>query len=196
MAPPLSIGIDVNSPVKPVRQLFGTIFAIAMLLLTVRSIVIHFLFILTESSTKTVAIQGIACTAASFYLFFFSRMLLCPKFISGSPSLQTFLAPLANLLINFLRIFCVIRWQNIPPGLYSPQSDILNEIVTFLMVLLAYGQRDDMKSCCLCFKPWIISDAARKDEPQQYQYPTVPFTYPGYNDNYDHQQQQQKNIVL
>lgn len=184
MTPPLSIGIDVNSPVKPVRQLFGTVFAIIILLVTAFMVFFHFCCLVNEKKMMTVFIQSIACTAASFYLYFFSRMLLCPEFISGSPDFKTFLAPLANLLMNFIRIFCVIRWQNIPLTIYNPQSDILTEIVLFLFVLLAYGQRDDMKSCCLCFKPWVIpTKTTALIEENDCQYPTVPFTYPGYNDN-------------
>ena len=188
MTPPLSIGIDVNPHIKPVRQLFGTIFTIFLILCTLRVIFVH-LFVTINVPYMNVAIsRGIAAIGASFYLFFFIRMLQLPEFIAGNPKFKTFLAPLANLSLNFLRIFIGILYKNSPEAGYDPQSEFLGEILVFLAILLVYGQRDDMKHCCLCFKPWVsipcdLTVDKFTDEAHASQYPTVPFTYPGYNNN-------------
>ena len=186
MNPPLSIGVDIKQRDKPVRQLFGTIFAIAVLLLAVRNVFLHFWIMLTDPSTKTSIIQGIACIASSCYLFFFLKMLLCPDFISGIPQITTFWAPLSNLSLQLLRVILVSRMQDLPPEIYSPEMDFFQEVLIFLGVLLVYGQRDDLKNCFLCFKPWIsINELVFENAEERFapQYPTVPYTYPGYNTN-------------
>ena len=184
MTPP--IGTDDNPQVKPVRQLFGTVFTVFLLLFTLRSFLLHLYVAVTIGNTQLRIAHALITVAASFHLFFFVKALLSPEFISGTPNFKTFLAPAANFSIQLLKILIISLSKNFPEEDYSPQNDLLLESLIFLGILLAYGQRDDMKHCCLCFKPWIIPAdriIEKSKEKSTPQYPTVPFTYPGYNNN-------------
>ena len=75
-------------------------------------------------------------------------------------------------------------------------SDILIELFVLLVCIGIYGQDDAAESCFLCFKPWIYKKIqvelvyvqgplqivpSHQQQQQPPSYPTVPFTYAGYN---------------
>ena len=122
--------------------------------------------------------------AAAFYLYFFVKMIQVPEFLAGKPEMKKFWAPTVNFFIHLITDFCV--------GINAPVPKIVIDILSlllFIACLTIYSQDDAKESCLLCFKPWVYKKVqVQLEEIVHIQaataYPTVPFTYPGYNYNY------------
>lgn len=121
--------------------------------------------------------------AAAFYLYFFVKMVHVPEFLAGKPEIKRFWAPIANFSTHLITVFCV--------GITAPVPEITFDVLgllSFVACLAIYSQDDAKESFLLCFKPWVykkvqveIVHVQATTPITNSAYPTVSFTYPGYN---------------
>ena len=129
--------------------------------------------------------------AASLYVYFFFESIRLPEYLAGSPGIKRLWAPILNFLIHFIADL-VMGMIKAPVPVW--RFDIFNLLIS-LVVIVIYKQDDAKESCLLCFKPWIykrirleiihgqvpIQIPRLPQTPEVPKYPTVSFTYPGYN---------------
>lgn len=143
---------------------------------------------INSTSAASIAVKSAAAITAALFLYFFIEMIRVPEFLAGKPDLKKFWAPAANLVMNI----SINIYLNSLGLVYDLASDIFKELFIFAMCVGIYIQDDASESCCLSFKPWIYKkvqteviyvQAPTPFNPNQGppSYPTVPFTYPGYN---------------
>lgn len=173
-----------NIQLKLVNQCCGTALAVffALFAFLVTTTEISGAIKSTSAAFITVKIAG--AIAAILYLYFFIEMIRVPEFLAGKPDLKKFWAPAANLVIN-IAIDLYLNSIGLEEDLVS---EIIVELFMFAICIGIYIQDDASESCCLCLKPWIYKkvqiDVIYVQAPTPISppsYPTVPFTYPGYN---------------
>lgn len=169
---------------KLVSQCCGTSISIFFAFLYFTTFLIEITGALTPNSPTFTLIKSASALSTALYFYFFVQMIRVPEFLAGKPKLNRFWAPAVN--------FCISLAVDVVVNLREPFQDLLNEIFldTFIFILCLgiYSQDDASESCCLCFKPWIykktpmdlvyVQTSTPLAPPA---YPTVPFTYPGYN---------------
>lgn len=190
--PPTAIPITYpnapNSQLKLVNQYCGTAISVFFALFSCFLTVVHLSEALKSASAPFIVIKVTLAVASALHLYFFTEMIRLPEYLAGKPNLMKFWAPFANMVISLS-----IRLYLCGMGLVEdPLWDIFMEILMLAVCIGIYSQDDASESCFLCFKPWIYKkvqidviyvQAPTPIIPAQMppSYPTVPFTYPGYN---------------
>lgn len=186
---PITFPNTTNARFKLVSQCCGTAISLFFAVFSLLTVAAE-IYTAMEQKSISIRLQHFASAfAALFYLYFFVESVRVPEFLAGKPDMKRFLAPTANFLIHLITDFCMGVKGPDPKFLFDPLN-----LVLFLACLAIYSQEDAKESCLLCFKPWVYKmnqvEVVNVPIPTPIQlpssvtaaaYPTVPFTYPGYN---------------
>lgn len=193
---PVTFPNVINVQFKLVSQCCGTAISLFFAVFSLFIVAVEIFMALEPNPISTRLSHWAYASAAALYFYFFIESIRVPDFLAGKPEIKRLWAPIANFLIHLITDFCMGLKEPVP--LFS--FDILNLLI-FLAVLAIYLQEDAKESCLLCFKPWVYKkvqvDVVNVQVPSPMApskqtavigasspppaYPTVPFTYPGYN---------------
>ena len=171
-----------NLQFKLVSQCCGTTISSFFAVFSVLSVVSEIRNALKYQSILIRISHWFYALAAAFYFYFFVKMIQVPEFLAGKPEIKKFWAPIVNFFIHLITDFCVGINSPVPKNVI----DLLS-LLSFIACLTIYSQDDAKESCLLCFKPWVYKKVQLEEIVHvnaTTAYPTVPFTYPGYNYNY------------
>lgn len=188
LAPPPVYQTQMQVKTSPVSQKFGAFIASIFIIFCGNGIINRLSSaIMFRQYPVMLLIQIAHLISVSLRFYFFIQVIRLPEYLGGNPNSKKFTPIYIDLGLNMLRI---VFAGVLISAEYSVIKDIVLEFLFFFVCLAMYNHDDSKGSCCLCFKPWTFRDSAFVEEkasshPEaiQYNYPTRPYPYPGYNNN-------------